>query len=279
MKTHCLPVPALEPRTRRYGLGACLLLIFLTLGGCATGPNANPRDPFEPFNRGVYEFNDAVDAAFVRPVATAYRKVTPPRVRQGIGNVFDNLQDVWSIVNNALQLKGQAALDSMARVGVNTIFGWGGIFDIASEMSIERHTKDFGHTLGYWGVAPGPYLVLPLLGPSTLRDAVALPIDMNGDIVANIAHIPTRNTAIVVRGVNDRERLLKVGTMLEQASLDKYSFYRDAHLQRRLNAIHDGNPPDEEAFFEVEPAPQDIALSQAEPSLQPAGDGNEKEKP
>ena len=199
-------------------------------------------------------------------------------MRQGVGNFFDNLQDIWSLVNNALQLKGQAALDSGARIIVNTILGWGGIFDVASEMNIERHTKDFGHTLGYWGVGPGPYLVLPLLGPSTLRDAVALPLDLKGDIVSNFAHVPTRNTAIVLRGVSDREHLLKASTMLEEAALDKYSFNRDAHLQRRRSAIYDGNPPDE-VTLEAEPAQQDIAQPRAEPSTQPAPDGAEKVKP
>ncbi len=223
-----------------------LVLSVLVLSGCASGPNANPHDPLEPFNRGVYRFNDAVDKAVLKPVATAYRDVTPVRVRQGVGNFFGNLQDVWSFVNNALQFKGRAALDSLKRVGVNTFLGWGGIFDVATEMDIERHTKDFGHTLGFWGVAPGPYLVLPLLGPSTLRDTVALPADLKGDLVANVVHVPTRNTATVLRAIDERSDLLKAATMLEEAALDPYSFTRDAFLQRRRSVIFDGNPPDEE---------------------------------
>ena len=223
-----------------------LLLSFMALSGCASGPNANPRDPLEPFNRGVYRFNEKVDAAVLKPVANVYREVTPVRVRQGVGNFFGNLGDLWSFVNNALQFKGHAALDSLKRVGVNTILGWGGIFDIATEMDIEKHTKDFGHTLGFWGVAPGPYLVLPLLGPSTLRDTVALPVDLKGDLVANFPHVPTRNTATVLRAVDGRSDLLKAGTMLEEAALDPYTFMRDAFLQRRRSIIFDGNPPDEE---------------------------------
>jgi len=236
---------------------AGLLLLFLSLAGCASGPNANPRDPLEPFNRGVYKFNDAVDRAVLKPVATAYRDATPVRVRQGVGNFFGNLEDIWSFVNNALQFKGQPAIDSLRRFGVNTFMGWFGIFDVATEMDIEKHTKDFGHTLGYWGVATGPYLVLPLLGPSTVRDTVALPVDWKGDIVSSIEHIPTRNTATVLRAVDNRSDLLKASTMLEEAALDKYTFTRDAYLQRRRSVIFEGNPPDEDGVdkLSVQPDP------------------------
>ena len=230
---------------RSQALRAAAVLLMLALSACASGPNANPRDPLEPFNRGVYRFNDAVDGAVLKPVATAYRDVTPVRVRQGINNFFDNLRDVWSFVNNSLQFKGQAAFDSLRRVGVNTFLGWGGVFDVATEMDIEKHTKDFGHTLGYWGVAPGPYLVLPLLGSSSLRDAVALPVDWQGDLVAAVSHVPTRNTATVVRVVDQRSDLLKAGNMLEEAALDRYAFTRDSYLQMRRNAIFDGNPPED----------------------------------
>ena len=264
------------------------VLLILLLVGCATGPNANPRDPLEPFNRGVFKFNDAVDTAILKPVATAYRDVTPVRVRQGIGNFFGNLEDVWSFVNNVLQLKGQDAIDSLKRFGVNTFVGWAGVFDVASEMNIEKHTKDFGHTLGYWGVAPGPYLVLPLLGPSTLRDTVALPVDLKGDIVSNIAHIPTRTTATVLRAIDSRSDLLKATTMLEEAALDRYTFVRDAFLQRRRNMIYDGNPPEEETAG-IGPAQQEPAQSRDEtemPTETPTETlsnsgltGNEKVKP
>lgn len=228
-------------------LWAGMLLIILSLIGCASGPNANPHDPLEPFNRGVYKFNEAIDTAVLKPVAIGYRDVTPVRVRQGIGNFFGNLEDIWSFVNNALQFKGQAAIDSLRRVGVNTFFGWVGVVDVATEMDIEKHTKDFGHTLGYWGVAPGPFLMLPLLGPSTLRDTVALPVDWKGDFVSNVDNIPTRNTGTVVRAIDKRSDLLKATTMLEQAALDRYSFTRDAFLQRRRSVIFEGNPPEEDA--------------------------------
>lgn len=255
-----------------------VLLIVLLASGCASGPNANPRDPLEPFNRGVYRLNDAVDIAVLKPVATAYRDVTPAPVRQGVGNFFGNLEDAWSFVNNALQLKGQAAVDSLVRFGVNTFIGLGGILDVAGEMNIEKHTKDFGHTLGYWGVAPGPYLVLPLLGPSTLRDTVALPVDWKGDIVSNIAEVPTRNTLTVVRAVDNRANLLKVTKMLEEAALDKYTFTRDAYLQSRRSAIFDGNPPDEETP-ETVPTQQNSAQPRAGTLNNSGVTGDEKVKP
>jgi phospholipid-binding lipoprotein MlaA len=273
--------------TLRPAFWAGVFLMCLSLIGCATGPNANPHDPLEPFNRGVYHFNEVVDKAVLKPVASVYRDALPDRVRQGIGNFFNNLGDVWSFVNNALQFKGQAAVDSLKRFGVNTFVGWGGIFDVASEMDIEKHTKDFGHTLGYWGVAPGPYLVLPLLGPSTFRDAVALPVDLKGDLVSNIHHIPTRNSATAVRAIDTRSDLLKASTMLEEAALDQYSFTRDAYLQRRSSVIYEGNPP-EEANAEPEsgqpvaggqPLNENRAPTSPETSIDPGLTGNEKATP
>lgn len=222
-----------------------VLLAVVMLAACASGPQADPRDPLEPFNRGVYRFNDALDTALIKPAATAYRDVTPALVRRGIGNFFNNLQDAWSFVNNVLQFKGQAAGDSLTRFGVNTLLGLGGLLDIASEMGIERHTKDFGHTLGYWGLGPGPYLVLPLLGPSTLRDAAALPVDMQGDIASSVSHVPTRNSLTAMELIDKRASLLAATAMLERIALDKYTFTRDAHLQRRRSAVFDGYPPEE----------------------------------
>ncbi|WP_296693364.1 VacJ family lipoprotein [Rhodoferax sp.] len=260
----------------RFFLGLGILLSML-LVGCASGPNANPRDPFEPFNRGVYKFNDAVDTAVLIPVATAYRDVTPAPVRHGVGNFFANLEDAWSVVNNVLQFKGQAAIESFFRFGVNTLIGLGGVLDVATEMNIEKHTKDFGHTLGFWGVAPGPYLVLPLLGPSSLRDTVALPVDMKGDLVTHIEHVPTRNAASVVRVIDRRSELLKATKMLEEVALDKYTFTRDAYFQRRRNAIYDGNPPDEDPAEQLPEQniaqPPSGALNNTGPAV------NEKAKP
>ena len=255
-----------------------VIMLTLVLSGCAAGPGANPRDPLEPFNRGVYQFNDAVDRAVLKPVATAYHDGVPSLVRTGVNNFFGNLDDAWSFVNNTLQLKGQAAGDSFFRFGVNTTLGLGGVLDVASEMKIEKHTKDFGHTLGFWGVKPGPYLVLPLLGPSTVRDALARTVDSQGDMVSGLSDIPTRNSLTVVRAVDARAELLPATAMLDQVALDKYSFSRDAYLQRRRSAIFDGNPPEEgasDATFES----IDVAQPPAD-TLNIAGlPGDEKAKP
>lgn len=233
---------------RRLTTRAALVVAALLLSACATGPNANPRDPLEPFNRGVYGFNDAVDRAVIKPVATAYRDVLPSPVRTGVSNFFNNLQDLWSFVNNTLQLKGEGAGNSIVRFGVNSVFGLGGLIDIATEMRIERHPEDFGQTLGRWGVGAGPYVVLPLLGPSTVRDTIALPVDMKGNLVSQIDDVPTRNSAMVLNLVDRRSQLLDASRMLEEVALDPYTFTRDAYLQRRRNQVYDGNPPDDDAF-------------------------------
>lgn len=223
----------------RRGAAVVLLLGAALLGGCASGPNAHPRDPLEPFNRGVSEFNEAVDGAVLKPVATAYRDVTPDLVRTGVSNFFGNLRDVWSALNATLQLKPRAAAENALRVGVNTAFGFGGLLDIASEMGIERTTLDFGQTLGRWGVPSGPYLVLPIFGPSTFRDAAGFGVESNGDLVSKVDHIPTRNSLYALRAVETRANLLRATTMLEGAALDKYSFTRDIYLQRRQSLIDD----------------------------------------
>ena len=233
----------------------CIVLcgtFLVSLWGCATGPSPHPRDPLESFNRGVFAFNDAADRAIFKPAATIYRDLTPALVRTGVTNFFGNLDDAWSFVNSVLQAKGQAAAKNFMRFSVNTVMGLGGVLDLATEMRIERQREDFGQTLGRWGVPPGPYLVLPLLGPSTLRDTVALPVDFKGDIVTNLNHIPTRNQLKVLDLLDTRSGLLSVSSALDEVALDKYSFTRDAFLQRRRNAVFDGNPPDDSA--DVQPA-------------------------
>jgi len=224
-------------------LGALALLAIAS--GCATGPNPNPADPFEPFNRGVSRFNDVVDDAVLRPAATAYREVLPSPVRTGVNNFFGNLSDVWSFVNSVLQLKLQNSAETFMRVNVNTVFGLGGLLDIATEAGIDRHSEDFGQTLGRWGVPSGPYVVLPLFGSSTLRDTAAWPIDRRGDLLRALNDIPVRNSLYVLRVIDGRASLLRAGQLLDDAALDKYSFTRDAFLQRRRNEVHDGNLPND----------------------------------
>jgi phospholipid-binding lipoprotein MlaA len=237
------PLFCIAAPVRALALGLLALLV-----GCATGPATDRRDPLEPLNRGVWQFNDTVDRAVVRPAATAYRDVLPSPVRAGVTNFFHNLQDAWSVVNNALQLKGEAAGNSFFRFGVNTAFGLGGVLDIASEMRIERHTEGFGDTLGHWGVGPGPYLVLPILGPSTTRDTAAMLVDSQGNLLEGVDHIATRNSATFLSMVNRRSQLLQATDMLDQVALDPYTFTRDAFLQRRRNSVYDGNPPESDEF-------------------------------
>jgi phospholipid-binding lipoprotein MlaA len=229
---------------RRTVLWLAFAFLLALLAGCATGPNANPRDPLEPFNRGMSRFNDDVDGIVLKPVATVYKKAVPPLVRTGVSNFFNNVSDVGSLLNNVLQLKGRASADMVIRVSFNTVFGFGGLLDLASEFGIERHPEDFGQTMGRWGVPAGPYLVLPLLGPSTLRDSAALVVDYKGDVTGYVDPIASRTALGALRIVNTRANLLRLGTMLDEASLDKYSFSRDVYLQRRRSLIADGEETD-----------------------------------
>lgn len=216
---------------------AALALVLAALAGCASGPGANPRDPFEPFNRKMLEFNEAVDSVALEPAARAYRNTVPPLVRTGVSNFFGNMRDLWSGVNSLLQLKLHNAAENLLRFQVNTLFGLAGILDIASEMNIERHTEDLGQTLGRWGVPAGPYLMLPVFGPSTVRDALALPVDRRADPLGTVEGWDARWSLYVLRAVDGRANLLRVTSVLGEAALDKYSFIRDAHLQRRRAEI------------------------------------------
>ena len=231
---------------QRTGLTAFVLAVAVLSTGCATGPNANPKDPLEPMNRSISRFNDSLDENVLKPVATGYKDVTPELVQKGVRNVFNNLSDIWSTVNNGLQLKGRDTAESLMRSVVNTVFGIYGIFDVATPIGLERHPEDFGQTLGAWGVPDGPYVVLPLFGPSTLRDTAGMPVDTSVDYVRNLDHIPTRNSAMALRVVDKRTSLLGTSNLLTEAAIDKYSFTRDAYLQYRRNQVFDGNPPDEE---------------------------------
>ena len=226
------------PAAARRGAGSASLAIgALLLAGCATGPDANPRDPLEPYNRTMTRFNDQVDRAVFKPVATAYRDTVPSPVRTGVSNFFSNLNDVWSFVNNVLQLKGSEAMDSLVRFNVNTVIGLGGVLDIASEMGIPRRRTDFGLTLGSYGVPTGPYLVLPLLGPSTVRDTVALPVDARGNLLQVVDPVSARNQLYALRLVDTRANLLSAGNVLETAALDRYTFTRDVYLRVRAQEV------------------------------------------
>lgn len=223
------------PSTPRLAAPAAFSLLLLA--GCATGPDANPKDPLEPFNRSVYRFNDAVDNAVLKPVASAYVQVLPSPVRTGVSNFFGNLGDLWSGVNAGLQLRPKETADNLLRFSFNTVFGLGGLLDIASEAGIPRTRIDFGQTLGRWGVPSGPYLVLPLMGPSTVRDTGASVADAVGDPVGSMNHIPSRNSLYALRIVDTRASLLRAGEIFDGAALDRYSFMRDFYLGRRQRQI------------------------------------------
>lgn len=241
-------------------------LLLVLLQGCASVPSPDPRDPLESWNRGVFGFNDTVDQVVLKPVATAYRGVLPQWMRRGVGNFFNNLEDVWSAVNNALQLRGREAGDSVARVMLNSTIGLAGLVDVASDLNIERHTADFGLTLGRWGVGPGPYFVLPFLGPYTLREVVALPLDRQGNLVNHVEDVPTRDGLTVLRVVNLRATYLGAGEVVEGAALDKYSFIRDSYLQRQRNRDYDGNPPEDDAAAEADSAAEPNSAAEPMPA-------------
>jgi phospholipid-binding lipoprotein MlaA len=219
--------------------GVLLSATVVLMAGCATGPDANPRDPLEPLNRSVYQFNDAVDTAVLKPVATAYQNVTPSPIRTGVGNFFGNLGDLWSSVNAGLQLRPREATENLMRFSVNTVFGLAGVLDIATEMGIPRTRLDFGQTLGRWGAPSGAYLVLPIFGSSSVRDGTGLVVDSSVDMVGGLNHVPTRNSLTALRVVDTRATYLRASSLLEDAALDKYSFTRDLYLNRRQSQIDD----------------------------------------
>ena len=229
---------------RGWVMAACMSIALLA--GCASGPGANPRDPWEPMNRQVFAFNEAFDEAAFKPVAVAYKTATPRLVRAGVTNFFNNLGDAWSLFNNVLQGKLQASVETYFRLTVNTIWGIGGVFDIATEIGVEPHPEDFGQTLGLWGLPTGPYLVLPFFGPSNVRDALATPADTFGYPVTLVNPVALRNSLAALNAVDKRANFLRAGDLLEESALDKYVFSRDVFLQKRRNDIYDGSPPPED---------------------------------
>jgi len=228
---------------------ACMLLAAALLGACATTatpPGAvgqNPADPWEGWNRKVYAFNDAVDNAVLRPVAEVYRDVLPQPVRTGVSNVLRNVNDVWSAANHLLQGKAQHGLEMGWRVLANTTFGLGGLLDPATEMGLQRRPEDFGQTLGVWGVPNGPFVILPFLGPSTVRDTAGLLADRQVSTASLAADWHDVAGLTLLEVVSLRASLLDAGRLLDQVALDRYSFLRDGYLQRRLDAVYDGAPP------------------------------------
>ncbi len=223
-----------------------LILATMILTGCASSGN-HPKDPWESWNRSVYSFNKTVDSAIAKPVAKGYKAVTPDFIETGVSNVFSNLGDIPNSINNLLQGKPGDSLSDLARFLVNSTLGIAGLWDPASSMGLQKHDEDFGQTLATWGVGDGPYVMIPFMGPSTLRDTVALPVDSQMDLLSEIDHIRTRNQIKFIELVDTRAGLLAFEEQLESAT-DEYSFIRDVYLQNRKYKVFDGNIPLEDGF-------------------------------
>ena len=235
---------------KRWARNLALVLLLAGAAGCGT-IGTDPRDPFESWNRGAYEFNEGLDRDLLKPVATAYKEVVPGPVRTWVRNFFSNLGDLWIGANNLLQGKPGETVIDWARFAFNTTFGLLGINDVATEMGLEKHDEDFGQTLGRWGMEDGNYHVWPLFGSRTSRDTLGSVIDWFGDPVTYVDKGSIRWTARGVRLVSNRADLLDASRILEEAALDKYVFQRDAYLQRRRSLIYDGSPPREREPEEV----------------------------
>lgn len=231
----------------RRGILVCACGI---LTACATAPSVQQNtaytksDPFESVNRKIFAFNESVDKAVMKPVAKGYQKLVPEPIRIGVRNVFANVSDAWSFANNVLQAKPVEAAEDFMRVSINTVFGIGGLLDIATPAGLPRHNEDFGQTLGVWGIQPGPYLVLPIIGPSNARDAVGFAVDRGTNPLTHVDPVVVRNGITGLQVVETRSRLLEASSLLEGAALDPYSFVRDAYLQRRRYQVYDGDPPE-----------------------------------
>lgn len=242
--------PSVNSRTSlfRASLRALALAAVVALVGCASvppGAGKDPRDPYESFNRQVFAFNEGVDRAVLKPVARAYRNVVPVPVQDCLANGFSNLREPSNALNNLLQGKPAEAVSDVCRFAVNTTVGLLGCFDVASRMGLERHREDFGQTLGVWGAGPGPYLVLPLFGPSSIRDAAGVGVETVLDVNFWVENVRVRNALFGTRLVSERAGLLEAERLISGAALDKYSFIRDGYLQRRRNLVYDGDPPRE----------------------------------
>ncbi len=219
-----------------------LLFTSLAITGCAS--NGDPRDPLEPVNRVIHRFNEDVDRAILKPVAKGYQAVTPHFAQTGVRNFFSNIDDVTVLANDMLQLKLEPSTRSFLRLAFNTTFGMFGLLDIASEMGLQKQNEDFGQTLGHWGAGTGPYLVLPFIGPSNLRDAVGFGVDSRyTDAVGNLDKVANRNALLTLRLVGRRADLLEAKRAVDAAALDQYEFTRDFYLERRRGLVYDGNAP------------------------------------
>jgi phospholipid-binding lipoprotein MlaA len=229
-------------KSRIYTLvGVCLFL----LSACASVPSdvRDESDPFEGFNRSMHTFNETVDGVLLKPVAIGYNAVMPNVANKGVTNFFSNIDDVVVMFNDLFQFKFAHAGRDASRIGINSTIGVLGFIDVAGMWDIRKRDEDFGQTLGYWGLETGPYLVLPLLGPSNIRDASSLIVDSFMDPITYVRPIDTRNGLMIMEAIDIRADLLSASKVFEEAALDPYLFIRDAYLQRRESQVHDGEPP------------------------------------
>jgi len=221
-----------------------LLCIASALVGCASipaGVQPSPQDPWESFNRSVFEFNEGLDAYVLKPVVAGYRFVLPEFVRDGVYNFFSNYSDIYTALHNLLQGKPADAFNDLMRVVVNTTFGLGGLIDMATPGGLEKHKEDWGQTLGVWGVPAGPYAVLPFFGPSSVRDTFGTVADLESDYLFRLLpNVALRNSLTGLRVINARNTYYEAGDLLDGAAIDKYSFVRDAYIQRRQYQINEG---------------------------------------
>lgn len=249
-------------KTSRTRPALCAMAVaLLALQGCATDPNALASDPYEATNRRIFSFNEGLDAHVVKPAAKAYDAVLPDFAQIAIDNFTNNIKDAWSLVNLILQGQGAGATYEFMRIGTNTVFGLAGFVDVATDLRLDRHNEDLGQTLAVWGAPDGAYLVLPIFGPSTIRDTVALPADQYVMPAALFREPRDANPMRAVQVLNARAKLLDASELLEDAALDKYAFVREAYLQRRRNMIYNGEPPDADADTS-----QDASGSQTSPA-------------
>ena len=224
-------------------------MLALALVGCTTidaarGGPGQRLDPWENWNRKVFNFNEDLDRVVLKPVATAYTDIVPQVVRRSVANFYNNFSDAWSAINNILQGKFEAGFEDVTRVSTNTLFGLFGLLDVASEMGLDHHYEDFGQTMGRYGIGAGAYMVLPLLGPSTVRDAAAIPLDRLATPPAFFDGTGTQVGLTLLQIVNTRSGLLGATRVIDDIALDKYTFIRDAYLQRRRSLVFDGNAPE-----------------------------------
>ena len=230
----------IHARLLARGMGA--LGAAALLAGCAATP-MRADDPFEPVNRASYQVHEVVDGNFIKPIAQAYVDYTPKPVQQAIGNFFGNIDDVFSVINDFLQGKLDKAGNDMGRVMLNTGFGIGGLIDIASQAGIPKGNEDFGQTLGVWGFPQGPYLFIPLFGPTTVRDGSGTLVRAYLGPIGYLPDVPVRNSLYGLGALDARASVLGSQALAQQAALDPYGFIRRAYLQRREYLVYDGNPP------------------------------------